>query len=144
MTDVLNKEQRSYNMSRIRGKDTRPELLLRRYLFSKGLRGYRIGYNLLGKPDIVFPKYKTIIFVDGCFWHKCQKHFHAPSNNRAFWVTKIEGNVRRDKEVNEILKTKGWKVLRFWEHSVIQDTDQVYKIVLMELKRGGYRHDTNT
>jgi len=78
MVDVLTREQRSFNMSRIRGSDTGPEVLLRKFLFSKGLRAYRVKAKVFGKPDIVFPRYRIAVFVDGCFWHKCPVCFVRP------------------------------------------------------------------
>ena len=117
MTDVLTKEQRSYCMSRIRGRDTRPEMLLRKALWGLGFR-YRLKNTLPGKPDIVFPSRRVVIFVDGCFWHKCPQHFQVPANNRDFWNEKINSNVLRDQKINETLKQLGWKVIRLWEHEV--------------------------
>lgn len=118
MADVLTKEQRSYNMSRIKGKDTKPEIQLRKLLYKKEIRGYRIHYKLPGKPDLVFPKYKLAVFVDGCFWHKCPKCFKTPETNKDFWMAKINKNAQRDKKINKILKKKGWTILRFWEHNL--------------------------
>lgn len=131
MSDVLTKKQRSFNMSMIRSKDTKPEKKLRKKLYSSGLRGYRCNYNLLGKPDIVFPAKKIAIFVDGCFWHKCPKCFQKPATNKAFWVKKLSANVMRDKKVNLELKKQGWLVLRFWEHDITgalnRCSNQIYK-----------------
>jgi len=121
MTDVLTKKQRSYCMSQIRGRDTQPEIFLRRAISGAGLKGYRLHYKLLGKPDIVFPKRKVVIFIDGCFWHKCPKCFIRPGTNRGFWHKKIDSNVKRDKTVNAQLKGKGWKVLRIWEHELLME-----------------------
>ena len=121
MVDIFTKEKRSHIMSRVRSKNTKLELLLRKYLFSKGLRGYRVNVNLFGKPDIVFPKYKVAIFVDGCFWHKCPKCFKAPETNKEFWTKKINGNVERDKRVNQQLSETGYTVIRFWEHQIVND-----------------------
>ena len=117
MTDVLTSEQRSYNMSRIRGKDTVPELLLRKALWSIGLR-YRVHYKLPGRPDIVFVKHKIAIFVDGCFWHGCPEHGVRPKTNSSFWDKKIQGNIERDKKNQQKLEEMGWTVLRFWEHEI--------------------------
>lgn len=135
MTDVLTKEQRSYNMSQIRGKNTKPELLLRKLLFNRGIRGYRIHYKLVGKPDIVFPSKKVVVFVDGCFWHKCPKCFIEPETRKEFWMSKINGNVKRDKEVNKILKKDGWRVLRFWEHEVKIIPDQIVSKIIRALEQ---------
>ena len=92
MADVLTPKQRSYNMSRIHGKDTRPEEMVRKYLFSQGFRYRKNDARLPGKPDIVLPKYKTVIFVNGCFWHKHEgcKYFVWPKSNAEFWKSKSE------------------------------------------------------
>ena len=112
MADVHTKEQRSYNMSQIKSKGTKPEYKLKRKIYSEGLRGYRLNYKLTGKPDIVFTRSKLAIFVDGCFWHKCSKCYIEPKSNKAFWLNKIDNNIKRDKQVNKILKREGWSVLR--------------------------------
>jgi DNA mismatch endonuclease, patch repair protein len=125
MTDVLTEEQRRLNMSRIRARDTVPELRLRRALFKKGVRGYRLSYDLLGKPDLVFIRKKVAVFIDGCFWHKCPDHFVRPETRTEFWMNKIDGNVRRDDSVNVKLKEAGWRVLRFWEHEIRENPEKV-------------------
>lgn len=110
-------EQRSRCMAAIKGKDTKPELIVRKYLFSRGLR-FRIQVSELpGKPDIVLPKYKTVIFVNGCFWHGHEgcKYFRLPKSNVKFWEEKIERNVARDKESMQSLLDSGWNVIRVWE-----------------------------
>lgn len=104
-------------MAAIKGKDTKPELIVRKYLFSRGLR-FRIQVSKLpGKPDIVLPKYKTVIFVNGCFWHGHEgcKYFRLPKSNVEFWKEKIERNVARDKESMQSLLDSGWNVIRVWE-----------------------------
>lgn len=131
MTDVLTKRQRSYCMSRIRGKDTQPELILRKAISGAGIRGYRLKYKLLGKPDIVFPKRKIAIFIDGCFWHKCPKCFSELSTTKKYWVKKIQSNIDRDQRVNKTLKKMGWKILRIWEH----DTERNLNICLLRIRR---------
>jgi len=117
MADVMTKEQRSYNMSMIHGRDTKPEEIVRKYLFSKGFRYRKNDARLPGKPDIVLPKYKTVIFVNGCFWHKHEgcKFFVWPKNNSEFWKEKISGTVERDKRNITNLENMGWKVLVIWE-----------------------------
>lgn len=125
MVDVLTEEQRKKNMSMIRGKNTRPEIKLRKHLYSSGIRGYRIHYTLPGKPDIVFPKYKIAIFIDGCFWHKCPLCFKEPDTRKDFWMAKIEKNVERDRKVNSELEEKGWKVIRIWEHDIRKNPESV-------------------
>jgi DNA mismatch endonuclease (patch repair protein) len=117
MADTHSKETRSFNMSKIRSKDTKPELKVRKYLFSRGFR-YRVNVKKLpGKPDIVLPKYKTAIFVHGCFWHghKDCRYFVVPKSNQSYWLPKIERNIIRDKEATVKLTGLGWHVLEVWE-----------------------------
>lgn len=124
--DIVSEEQRSYNMSRIRGRNTKPELAVRSMLH---LMGYRFTVNgplnrkLPGKPDIVLPKYKTVIFVHGCFWHGHQgcKDFRIPKTRTEWWQAKIEGNVARDKRQQEELRKLGWKVVVIWECELTTD-----------------------
>jgi len=115
MVDVHSKEKRSYNMSRIRGRDTKPELKLKNY-FEK--RGFVYQSNEYGKPDFIHYKKKMVVFIDGCFWHKCPKCFRLPKTNKAFWGKKINENCRRDKEITLNYKSSGWKVARIWEHTI--------------------------
>ena len=117
MADKHSKETRSYNMSRIRSKDTKPEETVRKYLFSQGFRYRKNDTRLPGKPDIVLPKYKTVIFVNGCFWHKHEgcKYFVWPKSNVEFWREKITRNVNRDADRHEQLKLLGWRVIVVWE-----------------------------
>ena len=117
MADVKTPEQRSRNMAAIKGKDTKPEIIVRKYLFSRGLR-FRVQVRKLpGNPDIVLPKYKTVIFVNGCFWHGHEgcKYFRLPKSNIEFWKEKIERNIERDRESMQALLVLGWKVIRVWE-----------------------------
>lgn len=117
MTDVMTPEQRSRNMAAIKGKDTKPELIVRKYLFSRGLR-FRVQVRKLpGNPDIVLPKYKTVIFVNGCFWHGHEgcRYFRLPKSNVEFWKEKIERNVGWDVRNEAELKALGWRVIRVWE-----------------------------
>lgn len=116
MTDNHNKEVRSRNMSHIRSIDSKPEVIVRKYLFSKGFRYRKNVRSLPGCPDIVLPKYHTVIFVNGCFWHKhdCPR-FVWPSSNTEYWIPKIQKNVDRDKENYQVLKDLNWKVLVVWE-----------------------------
>ena len=116
MADNHSKAVRSKNMSHIRSKDTKPEITVRKYLFAKGFRYRKNVKELPGCPDIVLPKYRTVIFVNGCFWHKhdCSR-FVWPSSNTDYWRSKIEKNVERDKENKEQLNKNGWKVLVVWE-----------------------------
>jgi len=117
-------------MSRIRGKNTGPEVKLRKMLFAAGVRGYRIYYKLPGKPDIVFTKKKIAIFVDGCFWHKCPVCFQEPETRNEFWMKKIQSNVDRAAKVNEQLRADGWKVIRIWEHEIRKEPDVVINRIM--------------
>lgn len=117
MADVHSQEIRSYNMSQIKGKNTKPEIILRKFLFSNGLR-YRLHVNNLpGKPDLVFPKYGKVIFVHGCFWHGHQgcKFFIVPKTRTEWWLNKINGNRKKDLESISALRKQGWKVITVWE-----------------------------
>ncbi len=104
-------------MSKIRSKDTKPELTVRRFLYSHGFR-YRLHVKgMAGKPDIVLPKYKTVIFVQGCFWHGHEgcKYYVVPKTNTEWWLTKIKGNIDKDNRSNSLLKAEGWRVIYIWE-----------------------------
>jgi DNA mismatch endonuclease, patch repair protein len=125
MADVLTPEQRRLNMSRIRGKNTKPETLLRTALHLRGLRFRVHRKSLPGSPDIVFPRQKVAVFVDGCFWHGCPAHSVRPKTNGKFWLEKIEANRTRDKRASRELKKLGWKVIRVWEHELKRDTPRV-------------------
>jgi len=137
VADTFSPKQRSEIMRRVKSKDTSPELKLRRALWHAGLKGYRRGTDLPGKPDIVFKKAKVAVFVDGCFWHKCPKCFRMPSSNQAYWERKINRNVERDKKVNAELENLGWTVVRIWEHE-LKDIDSVVETLRKLVKeRGG-------
>ncbi|MBA5659977.1 very short patch repair endonuclease [Bacteroides fragilis] len=117
MTDVLNKEQRHRNMAAIHGKNTKPEILVRKFLFSRGFR-YRLNHpRLPGHPDLVLRKYRTVIFVNGCFWHGHEncKYFRLPKTNIDFWQKKIERNKERDKKEQCQLAAMGWHCITIWE-----------------------------
>jgi len=125
MADVHSKETRSYNMSRIRSKDTKPEMLVRKFLFSKGFR-YRLhDKKLPGKPDIVLPKYKTVIFIHGCFWHGHEgcKYFVVPKTRAEWWLNKINNNTSKDEDSEVKLIDAGWKVIVIWECEVKNKTN---------------------
>lgn len=117
MADVHSKATRSYNMSRIKGKDTKPEMLVRRYLHAHGYR-YRLHVkDMPGKPDIVLPKYKTVILIHGCFWHGHEgcKYYVVPKTRTQWWLNKINGNIANDTKADELLIKEGWKVITLWE-----------------------------
>lgn len=117
MSDVHSKEVRSYNMSQIKSKNTKPEILIRKFLFAKGLRFRLHVKNLPGKPDIVLKKYNTVIFVDGCFWHghdKC-KYFIIPKTRTDWWLEKINKTIQNDKKNKSLLEEMGWNVITIFE-----------------------------
>lgn len=116
MADVLTPEQRRLNMSRVRGKDTKPEMVVRRGLHALGLRFRLHDRTLPGQPDLVFRKHHTVVFVHGCFWHAhgCALS-KLPTTRRDFWRTKLDANVERDHRALDALQTAGWRVLVIWE-----------------------------
>lgn len=117
MSDIFSKSKRSEIMSKISGKETKPEILVRKYLFSKGFRYRKNVKELPGRPDIVLPKYKTIIFIHGCFWHgheECKKSA-LPTTNTEFWREKIGKNIERDRRTIAELKQLGWSVVVIWQ-----------------------------
>lgn len=127
MTDVHSPETRSFNMSRIRGKNTKPEISVRKFLFSNGYR-FRIHVkNLPGKPDIVLPKYKTAVFIHGCFWHGHQgcRYFVVPKTRTEWWLEKINGNRILDKKNRLALEQAGWKVVEIFECQLKQGKAEI-------------------
>jgi DNA mismatch endonuclease (patch repair protein) len=128
MTDVLTPEQRHRCMSHIHGKDTKPEMIVRKYLFAHGFR-YRLHVKRLpGTPDIVLPKYRTVIFVNGCFWHGHEgcKYSALPVKNHNFWKEKIEGNIQRDKQERIQLRNMGWHTIIIWQCQLKKKVRQDY------------------
>ncbi len=123
MVDKVSKEVRSYNMSRIRSKDTKPEILVRSYLFSKGLRFRKNDKRYPGSPDIVLPKYKTMVFVHGCFWHLHDgcKYARIPKSNVEYWEKKLYRNRERDEHNQKELEKMGWRVITVWECELKKD-----------------------
>lgn len=125
MSDVFSKEKRSEVMSHIRGKENKDtELALIHILRKYKISGWRRNQPIYGKPDFIFLKYKVALFVDGCFWHVCPDHCNFPKNNEEFWRKKLQSNLNRDFTVNQVLASKGWKVIRIWEHE-LNDPDNV-------------------
>ena len=141
MADNHSPEVRSRNMAQIRSTNTKPELVVRKHLFSKGLR-YRVNVKTLpGKPDLVFPKYKTVVFVNGCFWHKhdCGR-FRWPSSNQEYWEKKIKRNLERDQLNYEELRNLGWKVIVVWEcelkKAIVETTlENLYRAIIENIKK---------
>ncbi|WP_346838418.1 DNA mismatch endonuclease Vsr [Microbulbifer sp. SAOS-129_SWC] len=145
MGDIVTQRKRSEMMSGIKGKNTKPELLIRRALFKKGYR-YRLHRkDLPGKPDLVLPKYKAVIFVNGCFWHAHDCHlFRLPKTRHEFWKNKISKNVDRDIKVRQLLKEQGWRVLDIWECAVkgkfrIQDSVLIREVEVWLSSREMYK-----
>ena len=129
MTDNISKERRSFIMSRVRSRDTKPEKIVRSVLFSMGFRFRLCQKNLPGKPDIVLKKYKTVIFVHGCFWHgheNCRKS-HLPKSNIDFWKEKIKRNKQRFEEVSRQLEKQGWNVVVIWECEIREHFENTMK-----------------
>ena len=126
MADVVDKATRSRMMAGIRGKDTKPELVIRSALHRRGLRFRLHDASLPGKPDLVLPKFRTVVFIHGCFWHRheCQ-YFKWPGSNKNFWRSKLLGNVRRDAVTMGVLKLAGWRVCVLWECALKQKTSGV-------------------
>ena len=116
MADTKTPAERSENMSRIRSTNTKPEEIVRKYLFSEGFRYRKNDKRYPGKPDIVLPKYRTVIFVNGCFWHMhgCSRS-RLPKSNQEYWKPKIERNIERDADAKKKLEAEGWRVIIIWE-----------------------------
>jgi DNA mismatch endonuclease, patch repair protein len=125
--DKMTEKQRSYCMSRVRGKNTSIEILFRKMLSAAGIRGYRIRGKVAGSPDVYFPRLKFAVFIDGCFWHKCPRCFKKPKSNLAYWDKKIRDNVTRDRRVDNSLRAEGIKYMRIWEHDVRLNQDSVMR-----------------
>lgn len=117
MADVHSKEIRSFNMSRIKGKNTKPEMLVRKFLFGNGLRYKLHDKTLAGKPDLVFPKHRTVIFIHGCYWHGHEgcRYFVVPKTRTEWWLNKINGNKTKDAQNITALEEAGWKIIVVWE-----------------------------
>lgn len=130
--DRITREKRSRIMASIRSVDTKPEINLRKALWARGLR-FRIHYGK-EKIDIAFPHKKLAIFIDGCFWHGCPIHAHMPKSHEEYWLPKLKKNIERDKSKNERLRNEGWRIMRFWEHELVNINEVVDKIQI-ELRR---------
>lgn len=124
MADTVSKEKRSEIMSHVTGKETKPEIIVRKYLFARGLRYRKNVKRLPGTPDIVFPKYKTAVFVNGCFWHghKGCKYSHLPSSKFEYWEKKIADNIERDERKKRELEGLGYRVLIIWQCQLKSNT----------------------
>ena len=138
MADKITKEQRSRNMSRITGKNTKPEILLRSLLHREGFRFRLHDERLPGKPDIVLPRYRTVIFVNGCFWHRHKncKFAYVPKSRQEFWLTKFERTVNRDQEKLEALTNMNWQVIVVWECELNKQREKIIADISLKLLRG--------
>jgi DNA mismatch endonuclease (patch repair protein) len=137
MADVHDRETRSYNMSQIKAKNTKPELLVRKFLFLHGFRFRLHDKKLPGKPDLVLPKYKTVLFIHGCFWHghKGCKYYVVPKTRTEWWLNKISGNEKKDKESIVLLKERGWNVVTIWECELkVERRENTLKKLLKEFR----------
>jgi DNA mismatch endonuclease (patch repair protein) len=136
MADTISAERRSWNMSRIRGRDTGPELRLRSLLHRAGFRFRLHAKDLPGKPDIVLPKYHTVIFVHGCFWHRHEgcRYATTPSTRAEFWQAKFDGNVKRDNRNRAALEAAGWTVMTVWECELKADADRIVQQLSTEIR----------
>lgn len=138
MSDVHDILTRSYNMSQIKGKNTKPEMLVRKFLFSKGFR-YRLNVSdLPGKPDIVLPKYKTTIFINGCFWHGHEncRYFVIPKTRTEWWMSKINGTKLRDRKTADSLTLLGWRVFVIWTCELKNDELQRLSELVIDINEG--------
>ncbi len=136
MADTITPEKRSWNMSRIRGEDTAIEVKVRKYLFSLGFRYKKNDKRLPGRPDIVLPKYRTVIFVHGCFWHRhpgC-KDATTPKTRTEFWQAKFDRNVANDRLHKEQLEAAGWNVITLWECDINSRFDETMEKVVETLR----------
>ncbi|HZT83272.1 MAG TPA: very short patch repair endonuclease [Gemmataceae bacterium] len=126
MADRHSREQRSRNMSRIRKfGNASTELRLLRLLRAGGITGWRRHLDLPGRPDFTFPRERVVVFVDGCFWHRCPRCNWKPASNTAYWTAKLARNVAKDREADRQLQRTGWRVLRIWEHALREQPNRV-------------------
>ena len=127
MADTISKERRSWNMSRIRGADTKPEVLVRSWLFRDGFRFRKNDRRLPGAPDVVLPRYKVVIFVNGCFWHRHRgcRYAYMPKSRIDFWTKKFAQNTVNDKLNRDRLEAMGWKVITIWECELKENMNEV-------------------
>ena len=136
--DVFSSEKRSEVMSSVRSTGNKTtEVPLARSMRKLGVRGWRRHLRISGlrtKPDFVFQSERVVVFVDGCFWHRCPLHGTSPANNAEFWRKKLDGNVERDRRVDALLAESGWRIVRFWEHSIKSDADACALTVMNIIK----------
>jgi DNA mismatch endonuclease (patch repair protein) len=134
MGDNLTKEQRSYAMSRIRSRgNSSTEKALIAVMRKAGISGWRRKSVLCGKPDFVFPRFHTVVFVDGCYWHGCRKCCLSSKTNNEYWGPKIQGNAKRDRRNTKELRDAGWKVVRIWEHDLKAEPMKCIKKIMVAI-----------
>ena len=129
MADILTKEQRSERMSRIRSKWTFQEKKMHNYLKGHKIK-HKMHPKIEGHPDILLKQSNTVVFLHGCFWHKCPKCYREPKTNKAYWIPKIENNVKRDRKNKKIIKAKGYNIIIIWEHEIKRDFVKILKKVI--------------
>lgn len=132
MADIFSKEKRSSIMSKVRNKDSKIEVEFRKKLWNAGFRYRKNSTKYFGKPDLVLPKYKTVIFLDSCFWHGCKDHGSMPKINKKFWKEKIKRNIERDREVDTHYKKMGWSNFRIWEHDLKNNFENIISNIVNE------------
>ena len=124
--DNLTRRQRKYTMSQVGQRNTDAEVIFTKFLWTKGVRGYRTNAKILGKPDLYFAQRKVAVFIDGCFWHKCPICKSIPSSNKNYWLPKLRKNSMRDKKTTMLLRKQKRKVLRLWEHEIKTNLNKCY------------------
>ncbi|MBL7156404.1 MAG: very short patch repair endonuclease [Candidatus Pacebacteria bacterium] len=134
MTDTVSKKKRSEIMSKVRSKNSKLEVDFRKAIWKARFRYRKNPKGYFGKPDLVLKKYKTVIFVDSCFWHGCKRHCRLPATRKKYWIQKIERNKKRDKEVNRYYKKIDWKIIRVWEHKLLKNSDKAIKKIIKFLQ----------
>lgn len=134
MADIFSKEKRSDIMSKVRHRDSKIEILFRKKLWNAGFRYRKNSAKYFGKPDLVLKKYKTVIFIDSCFWHGCKEHKPMPRTNKKFWKSKIDRTIERDREVTNYYKKIEWHVIRIWEHDLKNIFDKTFDRIIAILK----------
>lgn len=127
MADIVSKKKRSEIMSSVRSKNSQIEIKFRKAIWGKGFRYRKNPISYFGKPDIVLKKYKSVIFIDSCFWHGCKRHCRIPTTRRKYWVQKIKSNIERDRKVSSYYKKIDWQVIRVWEHSMLKGFDKTVR-----------------
>ena len=138
MTDTVSKKRRSEIMRAVRSKDSKIEVDFRKAIWKAGFRYRKNQTKYFGKPDLVLKKYKTVIFIDSCFWHGCKKHCRLPTTKKKYWIEKIRRNRERDKKVNRYYKKIRWKVARIWEHSIKQNLSNSVERTIIKLNAQKY------